>query len=320
VGLGRGLLKEGEVAISATNRNFKGRMGARNSQAYLASPAVVAESAARGYIAAPVLNPSRREEIWETEEMAEILHTQDEEDNAMPLGGEREDVPLLPGFVRRLEGEVLLCDADNIDTDGIYAGKHCYVDMDDAAQARVAMENYDPSFAESVRVGDVLVSGKNFGCGSSREQAATCLRAAGVALVICASANATFKRNALNNGLLLIEAPALVHRLRQSSSSSEVHPTLRTGHVLELDFVTSTARLRSSFAMQEEGGEEDFSFPPVGPVAQEIMLAGGLEGWVRGKIGGGEGAQQVDAAKVGGGVIMTDVRGAGRETGAAQRM
>lgn len=86
------------------------------------------------------------------------------------------EVPIVPGFPREVDGEVLLCDADNIDTDGIYSGKHCYEEMDAAAQARVAMENYDPAFAGTVRGGDVLAVGSNFGCGSSREQAATALK------------------------------------------------------------------------------------------------------------------------------------------------
>ena len=77
------------------------------------------------------------------------------------------------------------------------------------------MENYDPQFAARTRAGDVIVGGFNFGMGSSREQAVTCLKAKGIPLVIAASFSQTFLRNAYNNGFLCIEVPALVKRLRE---------------------------------------------------------------------------------------------------------
>lgn len=290
MGLGRGLLRPGEVAISATNRNFKGRMGARDSQAYLASPAVVAASALAGHIARP---PSQQEgeegeeDASEREwlEAAAVLRPwplSDEEPTttAAVAAASEGGVAIVPGFPTRLAGPVVLTPRANIDTDGIYAGRHCYEDLDAAAQAKVCMENYDPAFARLVRPGDVLVAGPNFGCGSSREQAATALRACGVGLVVCASANETFRRNALNNALLLVEAPALVRDLVQrtqqagSAAAAEIPATTRLGDVrLALDFARAVATL-------EGGARKEYPFTPVGPVAQEIIVAGGLEGWV----------------------------------------
>ena len=76
------------------------------------------------------------------------------------------------------------------------------------------MENYDPEFKSIAKEGDLLVGGFNFGTGSSREQAATALKYKGIKLVIAGTFNETYKRNALNNGFLLIECPELVNDLK----------------------------------------------------------------------------------------------------------
>src|SRR5206468_6134724 len=81
--------------------------------------------------------------------------------------------------------------------------------------AKVVMENYDPQFASRTQKGDVIVSGFNFGTGSSREQAVTALKAKGIPLVVAASFSQTYLRNAFNNGFLCVEVPELVKRLRQ---------------------------------------------------------------------------------------------------------
>jgi len=77
------------------------------------------------------------------------------------------------------------------------------------------MENYDPSFSSLVIPGDVVVVGEDFGCGSSREQAVTALKAVGVLVVVASSVNQTYRKNAINNALLVIEVPALVEMLRE---------------------------------------------------------------------------------------------------------
>jgi 3-isopropylmalate/(R)-2-methylmalate dehydratase small subunit len=76
---------------------------------------------------------------------------------------------------------------DNINTDVIFAGKYTYNIMPPEEMARHALEDLDPGFAPGVKPGDVIVAGKNFGCGSSREQAAACLRFAGVQAVVAKS-------------------------------------------------------------------------------------------------------------------------------------
>ena len=103
-----------------------------------------------------------------------------------------------------IEGQVWKY-GDDVNTDVIFPGKYTYQPLEPAEMAEHAMEDLDPSFAKEVKEGDVIVAGANFGCGSSREQAATCLKAAGIAAVIAKSFSRIFFRNAINNGLPVIE-------------------------------------------------------------------------------------------------------------------
>ncbi|HBF23887.1 MAG TPA: homoaconitase [Planctomycetes bacterium] len=260
IGMGRGLLEDGEVGISATNRNFQGRMGSREASAYLASPAVVAASAVAGYITGPEsltgLGPSHHLEIPETGPLREST------------------VDLVNGFPSTIEGELLFCDADNLNTDGIYPGKYTYrEDLTPAEMAEVAMENYDPDFQKHAQSGDLLVGGFNFGTGSSREQAATALAYRGLSLVIAGSFSATYKRNALNNGFLLVDCPALVEWLREKKFGDSA-ATQRIGLTATLDFAAS--RL--------EVADQVFSFAPLGPAAQDLIASGGLEAQVKARL------------------------------------
>ena len=191
IGLGTGLLEAGEVGISATNRNFKGRMGSRDAQCYLGSPEVVAASAVAGYICGPHAAVYR--EVTKHFESYAAL-------------SEAEKVEILPGFPREVSGRLVFLPQDNLNTDGIYGKDYTYrEDMTPQMMAKIVMENYDPTFAQRMHVGDVLVGGFNFGTGSSREQAVTALKCAGIPLVIAGSFSQTYLRNAFNNGFLCIE-------------------------------------------------------------------------------------------------------------------
>jgi homoaconitate hydratase len=169
-----------------------------------------------------------------------------------------------------MTGELIFCHQDNLNTDGIYPGKYTYQDdFTPAQQAEVVMENYDPEFAKLVSKGDLLVGGFNFGTGSSREQAATALKYRGLQLVIAGSFNETYKRNALNNGFLAVEAPELVRELKNRFGKDRL--TVRTEMEAEIDFVTSILRV----------GGKDYTISPVGAAAQELIVTGGLENWVK---------------------------------------
>src|SRR5581483_9736368 len=158
IGLGTGLLEAGEVGISATNRNFKGRMGSRDAQCYLASPEVVAASSVAGYICGP--GPLESGSVTRRFEQFTALVAQ------------AEQVAILPGFPVSVRGRLVWLPHDNLNTDGIYGKDYTYrEDMTPAKMADVVMQNYDPEFAGLVQPGDVLLGGYNFGTGSSREQA-----------------------------------------------------------------------------------------------------------------------------------------------------
>ena len=255
IGLGRGLLADGEVGISATNRNFKGRMGSREAQAYLGSPEVVAASAVAGYIDGPGFGnvPEVKASITISTRPA-----------ARPV------VSVITGFPTEVEGELVFCHQDNLNTDGIYPGKYTYIDdFTPQQQAQVVMENYDPEFGKIVKEGDILVGGFSFGSGSSREQAATALKYRGIRLVLAGSLNQTYQRNALNNGFLALEAPELSRDLKKRFGTDKL--TVKTG---------IRAKIRFDKATLEAGGKT-YAIDPVGAAAQELVIEGGLESWVK---------------------------------------
>jgi 3-isopropylmalate dehydratase small subunit len=96
---------------------------------------------------------------------------------------------------------------DDVNTDVIFPGKYTYTVTDPKEMARISMEDLDPGFSANVSPGDVVVAGKNFGCGSSREQAAFCLKYAGVGAVVARSFSRLYFRNCINAGLPVITLP-----------------------------------------------------------------------------------------------------------------
>ncbi|MBT3252607.1 MAG: homoaconitase [Candidatus Marinimicrobia bacterium] len=256
IGLGLGLLGEDEVGISATNRNFKGRMGAQSAKTYLASPSVVAASAVAGMIVSPFDFPgeSPRGEIQ--------LNVKE--------FSQAQDIEILDGFPPKLAGNILFCHQDNLNTDGIFPGKYTYIDTLTPEQlAAAAMENYDIAFKDLVKRGDFLVGGFNFGTGSSREQAVTALKYCGLALVIAGSFSETYKRNAINNGFLALEAPDLVKDLLDDYGREIL--TVATDIEATIHFSNSSINYNGKM----------YSLSPVGIDAQALFLSEGLENWVK---------------------------------------
>jgi len=263
IGLGVGLLEPGEVGISATNRNFKGRMGSRDAKCYLASPEVVAASAVAGYIRGPHEISGREPARSYTEFAATAV---------------AERVDILPGFPERVRGRLVFLPQDNVNTDAIYGKDYTYRDdVTKELMAQVVMENYDPEFSSRTRAGDVVVSGFNFGTGSSREQAVTCLKAKGIPLVIAASFSQTYLRNAYNNGFLCVEVPELVKRLREQFAKeiAEKEKTIIPGEEIDIEFTSGVIHWRG----------EKFAFPPLGSVPQSLVIAEGVENLVAKRLG-----------------------------------
>jgi homoaconitate hydratase len=263
IGLGVGLLEPGEVGISATNRNFKGRMGSRDAKCYLASPEVVAASAVAGYIRG-------------SHEMSSIEPARNYTEFGATAAGEK--VEILPGFPERVRGRLVFLPQDNVNTDAIYGKDYTYRDdVTKELMAKVVMENYDPQFAARTQAGDVVVSGFNFGTGSSREQAVTCLKAKGLPLVIAASFSQTYLRNAYNNGFLCVEVPELVKRLREQFAKeiAAKEKTIIPGEEIDIDFTSGVIHWRG----------ENFAFPPLGSVPQSLVIAEGVENLVAKRLG-----------------------------------
>ncbi|KAI1798478.1 homoaconitase [Ganoderma leucocontextum] len=294
IGLGVGLLQEGQTGISATNRNYKGRMGHPNAQAYLASPAVVAASAIKGYIASP---DSLNQSSLPPSGAPTFSLVNPAQDNATTPASAAADEPVLDGFPTTFSGPLLFAPQDNLNTDALYPGKYTYQDdITLTRQAEVVMENYDPSFAAlvaslraqqspspDVQAGVVLVSGYNFGTGSSREQAATALKAAGVPLVIAGSFGDIFKRNAINNGLVCIESPELVADLtreyakdgKRGAGGTDGELTVNRGHNVDVRVAEGRVEVR-----WPTGERRTYSVGRVGASVQELWICGGLEGYV----------------------------------------
>ncbi len=150
---------------------------------------------------------------------------------------------------------------DNVNTDVIFPGKYTYtIDRDRTELARHALEDLDSSFAGAAQPGDVIVAGRNWGNGSSREQAVRCLIAAGVHAVIASSFARIYYRNAINSGLLVITCPDLAE-------------AVEGGDTIEIDM--DEARIHYAGAV--------YAFPPLPKQMREIVGAGGIIPYLKGQ-------------------------------------
>ncbi|MCK4236554.1 MAG: 3-isopropylmalate dehydratase [Candidatus Krumholzibacteria bacterium] len=166
-----------------------------------------------------------------------------------------------------LEGRVWILDDDDINTDVIYPGKYTYEMLSPEEMAKHALEDYDPSFASNVKKGDIIVAGRNFGCGSSREQAVTCLKHAGVTAIIAASFARIYYRNAINQALYVIECP-------EASAFALKNKEALLHSAITLDPVKGIVRMVDG----------EFSFAPMSGKALEIFEIGGLAPYTRKKL------------------------------------
>jgi len=148
---------------------------------------------------------------------------------------------------------------DDINTDVIYPGKYLPL-TDPAEMALHAFEGLRPDFVKEVKPGDVIIAGKYFGCGSSREQAATCLKALGLGAVVAESFARIFYRNAINQGLPILICPGVSKQVEE-------------GQKLEIDLRSGTVKnIRTGATLQAQ---------PLPDFVLEILEAGGLIPWLK---------------------------------------
>jgi 3-isopropylmalate dehydratase small subunit len=153
---------------------------------------------------------------------------------------------------------------DDVDTDAIIPAR--YLNTTDAKElASHCMEDAAPGFASSVKPGDIMAAGKNFGCGSSREHAPIAIKAAGVRCVIAVSFARIFYRNAFNVGLPILECPEGAERIQ-------------TGDELGIDF--------DSGIIENYTRNETYRAEAIPPFMQKLIAAGGLMEYVREQMAG----------------------------------
>lgn len=153
---------------------------------------------------------------------------------------------------------------DNVDTDVIIPARYLAI-ADPKELAEHCMEDIDRDFVKKVQPGNIMVAGKNFGCGSSREHAPIAIKASGIQLVIADSFARIFYRNSIDIGLPIIECPAAAKAIRDGD---EVAVHLDTG------------------VIEDRTTGERFTAAPFPPFIQKIIAVGGIENFVREKIAG----------------------------------
>lgn len=228
----------GEVTVSTGNRNFAGKQG--KGEVYLASPAVAAASAVAGVISIPNAIPDAPVEF--------------------SRGGRSQGEAPKAGMAQRKErpevfrGRVWVVQKDNIDTDMIFHNRYLTI-TDIAEMGQYTFDNLEgwADFSRKARPGDIVVTGKNFGAGSSRQQAVDCFESLGITVIVAESFGAIYERNAINKGFPIVTAD-LISR------------GLKTGQEIEVDLRNQVIKLPS-------GDEVTAGFSEV---QMEIYKRGGL--------------------------------------------
>ena len=232
----------GEVTVSTGNRNFPGKQG--KGSVYLASPEIVAASAVAGFITTPSEMP---------------------DEPALFIKGEKETAAVEKQIEKReatekaaiIEGRVWIVNKDNIDTDMIYHNRYLSItDIKEMGQYTFDNMKGFEDFAKKALAGDIIVTGKNFGCGSSRQQAVDCFASLGISAIMAESFGAIYERNAINAAFPIITCRDIPEM--NIADGDIIRIDLKTGHLENLKNNTT------------------YNAEPFSTVQLEVYLNGGL--------------------------------------------
>jgi 3-isopropylmalate/(R)-2-methylmalate dehydratase large subunit len=209
---------QGEVTISTGNRNFPGKQG--KGKVYLASPEVVAASSVAGYITTPDNIPAIPS-IFENPQMKDDIQNK----------ARQQKNKKNPGSI--LEGRIWIVQRDNIDTDMIFHNRYIAI-TDIMEMGRYTFDNLNgfEDFSGKAEPGDIIITGKNFGCGSSRQQAVDCFKTLGIQAIVAESFGVIYERNAINAAFPVLTCKGLADT--DLKNGDVIRIDLKTGQILNL--------------------------------------------------------------------------------------
>ncbi len=229
---------KGEISVSSGNRNFTGKQG--EGDIFLASPATVAASLIAGSITTANEIPEKSEQ-FNTPVAKRPIAKLEQKPATRPL---------------RVEGRAWVIKKDNIDTDMIFHNRYLSItNIDEMGQyAFDNLKGYE-NFAKEAKKGDIVIVGKNFGCGSSRQQAVDCFKSLGIGAIVADSFGAIYERNAINGAMPILVADGLVNVVHDK-------------HIISIDFITGEIRNKTQ--------AKSYKVKPFSKVQIEIYARGGL--------------------------------------------
>jgi 3-isopropylmalate/(R)-2-methylmalate dehydratase large subunit len=233
----------GEITVSTGNRNFPGKQG--KGSVYLSSPAVAAASAIAGYITTPDQIPDKP-----------ALFTQNENQK---ISAKKNITGSVVEKKNEIEGKIWFIPKDNIDTDMIFHNRYLAItEPKDMGQYTFDNLKGFEDFSKKAKPGDIVITGKNFGCGSSRQQAVDCFISLGIQLIIAESFGAIYERNAINAAFPVLACEDL----------SRVD--LKDGDLIKVNLLTGV--------IENTRTNANFKAEPFSDVQFEIYRKGGLLG------------------------------------------